>query len=265
MKMIYRIIFYILCLLALLYAIFVEPRTLDVVNYKIQEESLSGIKVVLIGDLHVKPNQAERLDAVIAKVNEQNPDLILGVGDYISGSDGKSSMPIEEMALHLSNLKSKYGIYTVLGNHDWWDDGNKITTELEKIGFKVLENSNTKVNINGKTIHIAGLADLNTRMANIGGALWETSNPVILLTHSPDVFPKIPNTVNLTLAGHTHGGQIRIPLIGGLVVPSKFGNRYSQGLVIEEDKKMIVTKGIGTSIFNIRFNCKPEIVVIEFE
>lgn len=88
---------------------------------------------------------------------------------------------------------------------------------------------------------------------------------LILLCHSPDVFPKVPKEVNLTLAGHVHGGQVRLPILGSLIVPSNYGDKYSQGLIEENGKKMIVTKGIGNSILNVRFNCIPEIVVIEFE
>ena len=86
-----------------------------------------------------------------------------------------------------------------------------------------------------------------------------------MLTHSPDIFPKVPKEVNLTLSGHVHGGQVRLPLLGAIIVPSKYGDKYSYGLIEEDNKKMIVTSGIGTSILNVRFNCKPEIVVIEFE
>ena len=136
---------------------------------------------------------------------------------------------------------------------------------LTKNGIKVLANSNIKVNINGKDLYIAGVEDKTTRTPDIYKTLDLTQNPVILLTHSPDVFPKVPEKVNLTLSGHVHGGQVRLPLIGALIVPSDYGNKYSQGLINEKGKQMIVTKGIGNSILNVRFNCIPEIVVIEFE
>ena len=113
-------------------------------------------------------------------------------------------------------------------------------------------------------MYIAGVEDLTTSQADITKALRNTKKPTILLTHSPDIFPNIPNNVFLTLAGHTHGGQIRIPMIGALIVPSDFGNKYSYGLVNENDKSMIITKGIGTSILPVRFCCFPEILVINF-
>jgi len=103
-----------------------------------------------------------------------------------------------------------------------------------------------------------------TASPNIYEALENTKSPTILLTHTPDIFPKVPSDVNLTLAGHTHGGQVRLPLLGALIVPSDYGNKYSSGLIEEKGKKMIVTNGIGVSILPIRFNCPPEIVVLEF-
>ena len=158
-----------------------------------------------------------------------------------------------------------YGFYTVLGNHDCWIDRVGITKELNENGIRVLSNSNIKVNIKGKELYIAGLEDLATGSPNISQAIDKTKRPVILLTHSPDVFPYVPQSVNITLAGHVHGGQVRLPLFGVLYVPSAYGNRYSQGLIIENGKKMYVTKGIGNSTLSVRFNCVPEINVIDFE
>ena len=128
-----------------------------------------------------------------------------------------------------------------------------------------MANSNVEVNAGGKEIYIAGVEDKATRTPEIYKALDGAKNPVILLTHSPDIFPKVPKEVNLTLSGHVHGGQVRLPLLGAIIVPSKYGDKYSYGLIKEDNKKMIVTSGIGTSILNVRFNCIPEIVVIEFE
>ena len=86
------------------------------------------------------------------------------------------------------------------------------------------------------------------------------------MTHSPDVFVDVQKSnVKLTLAGHVHGGQVRLPFIGALIIPSKYGDKYSHGLIEEDGQKMVVTKGIGTSILPVRFNCIPEIVVINFK
>lgn len=251
-------------LLFIIYIFFIEPNRLIIKNYTIQDPQLKGLKVVLVGDYHIKPNQEKRLSRVIKLVNEQNADIVLSVGDFVAGHEECMTMPIEKIAQELSKVKSKYGFYAVLGNHDWWIDGDKITAGLNKNKINVLANSNVKLNISNKIIYLAGVEDKMTRIPNLSQALKNTKQPVILLTHSPDVFPKIPQNVNITLAGHLHGGQVRLPFIGALIVPSDYGDKYSQGLIEENNKKMIVTKGIGNSILPIRFNCVPEIVVINF-
>ena len=84
----------------------------------------------------------------------------------------------------------------------------------------------------------------------------------ILLTHNPDVFPSVPARFQLTLAGHTHGGQVALPLLGPLIVPSNFGSRYARGYIVEKDRSLFVTTGIGTSVMPVRFLVPPEISVL---
>ncbi len=252
-------------ILLAIYSFFIEPDMLTVKHYKINDNALKGIKIVFASDFHIKPHQEKRLKQVVDLINNENPDIVLSVGDFVSGHSENMTMPIDKIVSELKNVKSKYGFYTTLGNHDWWINGDEITSVLLKNEIKVLANSNTRLNINNKTLYIAGIEDKTTRTPEIYKALDGTKNPVILLTHSPDIFPKVPKEVNLTLSGHVHGGQVRLPLLGAIIVPSKYGDKYSYGLIEEDNKKMIVTSGIGTSILNVRFNCKPEIVVIEFE
>lgn len=248
-----------------IYSFFIEPDKLNVKHYKINDEALKGIKILFVSDFHIKPNQEKRLNKVVNIINAQQPDIILSGGDFVYGHNEKMTMPISDIVEQLKNVKTKYGFYTVLGNHDWWVNGENITEVLTANGIKVLANNNLRINLKGRNIYIAGVEDKTTRTPDIYKALNGTENPVILLSHSPDVFPKVPEKVNLTLAGHLHGGQVRLPLLGAIIVPSSYGNKYSQGLIEENGKKMLVTKGIGNSILPVRFNCTPEIVVIEFE
>ena len=248
-----------------IYSFFIEPNLLKVKHYVIKDEQLKGIKVVFASDFHLKPYQEKRLEKIIDLINEQNADLVLSAGDYVSGHKLKSTLPVEKIAKGMSRIKSKYGFYTVLGNHDSWIGEGSITSALEKYSVKVLKNESTAVNINGKNIYIAGVEDLQTGAPNIEKALENVDGPVILLSHTPDLFIMTPDSVNITLAGHTHGGQVRLPFFGALIVPSKFGNRYSMGYIEENNKKMFVSKGIGTSMLTVRFNCIPEIAVIDFK
>ena len=174
-------------------------------------------------------------------------------------------MPIERIAAALSKIKAPGGIYAVLGNHDWWYGGENIATALEAVGIKVLANNSQTTNLNGTPLCLAGVEDITTRRPNILQALKNCREDTILISHSPDIFPDVPQNVMLTLAGHTHGGQITLPLIGAPVVPSKFGQRYARGLIEEKGRKMIVSQGLGTSLLPIRFNTLPEIVILVFE
>ncbi len=247
------------------YAFFIEPNKINITRYIIEDDELKGLKIVFPCDFHIRPYQYNKLKKIIELVNKENPDIILSVGDFVSGHTEKSTLPIKITINELGNTKSKYGFFTVLGNHDGWYGKEKIIKELEKNNIKVLENSNIRLAVKGKDIYIAGVEDIFTGNPNLFEALQDTKTPVILLTHSPDIFPKLSKKVNLTLAGHTHGGQVKLPILGPIYTSSKYRKKYASGFIEENGQKMIVSKGLGESILPIRFNCPPEIVVIEFK
>lgn len=256
----------ILGIIFLIYGFFVEPNIITVKHYEIEDSQLKGLKVVFVSDFHFRPEQEKKLERVVKMINLQNPDIVLSVGDFINGQRDKNTMPVDEIAQGMSKVKSKYGFYTTLGNHDTYYNKKKVKSALEKNGIRVLDNENIKINVNGKNIYVAGVADMATDRPMIRTALSNTKTPVVFLTHSPDLFPRLKDDkINLTLAGHLHGGQVRIPFFGAIYAPSGYGDRYSKGnIIMENGKKMIVTRGIGTSFIHIRFCCLPEIVVINF-
>ncbi|MBQ9244818.1 metallophosphoesterase [bacterium] len=259
------ILFCIVGLVACVYTFFYEPEMITVKHYKIKDAELKGLKIVFVSDFHLKKYQTKRFKKIINLINEQNADIVLSGGDYVALHNIDKTLSVETIAEGLSKIKSKYGFYTVLGNHDAGKAETDILKAFEKYSIKTLINNNVIVNIGSENLYIAGVRDIQTGRPNIFKALANTGNPVIFLTHNPDIYTVIPNNVNLILAGHTHGGQVRLPFLGGIIVPSKYKNKYALGLIEEDNKKMLVTKGIGTSVLNVRFNCKPEIVVIDFE
>lgn len=266
------------------YSYFIEPQKLELNRYTVKSSRIKDLKIVFISDLHIRPNQKNRLEKIIELINSENPDLVLSTGDFVAGHTSRVTMQIEDIAHYLSKVKSTYGFYTTLGNHDNWYGGYKIKAYLMRNGINVLSNSNAQINVNGQNLYIAGIEDLMTANPDIYEAIQDidtNKDPIILLTHTPDMFPKTPDYIKLTLAGHTHGGQIRIPFLGPIYTSSKYHDEYAQGWVqqidnktvklplnkeIELDKKtLFVTRGIGVSILPLRFNCPPEIVVIEFK
>lgn len=253
----------------ILWGIFAEPNILVVKNIDIAlkkwHSEHNSLKIVFLGDLHTKPIDLDRLKRVVSKVNEQKPDIVLSIGDYVNGNSYKETLYPRVIAKELGEIKSKYGFYTVLGNHDYDYNSLRIRKELEKNGIKVLENDTLPLDIEGKRLWLIGIQDFSVCHTHLDYNTKQVSdeeNPVILLSHTPDVFPEVDERIELTLAGHTHGGQVIIPFYGPIYVPSKYGKKYSKGYFEEGNKKMFVTGGIGTSVFPIRFNNFPEIIIL---
>ena len=147
----------------------------------------------------------------------------------------------------------------MLGNHDWWYDGEHVRRALTAAGIPVLENQAIHV---GNVFWLGGIADQWTRDPDIAGTLKQVTrdDPVVLITHNPDIFPEVPARVSLTLAAHTHGGQVQLPIVGTLITTSKLG--YNAGEFVEQGRHLFVTTGIGTSILPVRFGVPPEIVIL---
>jgi len=164
----------------------------------------------------------------------------------------------------LKDLHAPLGVYSVLGNHDWWWDGRRVRSGLEANGIKVLDDEVAEIKGRSVSLWLAGLADLWTRPQNIEETIARIPQgaPIIALTHNPDIFPRLPERVQLLLAAHTHGGQVRFPIIGTMIEPSRYGQRYVRGHVFENNHHLFVTTGIGTSIIPVRFGVPPEIVLL---
>ena len=165
---------FILGILSFIWAVFVEPYRLKIKTYQVKKPSLSGLKIALVSDLHINPHQQKWLEEVVSKVNEQKPDIILLGGDFVKGHKLESSMDINKIAKNLGNLKAKYGIYAVLGNHDWWYGGQNVAQALEQNGIKVLNNQNILIPNPYQDLYLAGVEDATTRAPNLFEALNNT-------------------------------------------------------------------------------------------
>lgn len=250
---------------------FIEPNRLIVRQESIQIDNwpkeLDGLRIALIGDLHTGGPFIDdrKVRQIVELTNQQNPDLVVLLGDYMSPNSWHSHRVEPEVtAAVLKDLRAPLGVYAILGNHDWWYNGQKVRRAFEQNGIIVLDDEVMEIKWRDKSFWLAGLADLWTRPQHIGETIAKAppGSTIIALTHNPDIFPSLPRSVPLLLAAHTHGGQVNLPLIGTPIVPSRFGPQYTAGHVFENDHHMFVTTGIGTSILPVRFRVPPEIVIL---
>lgn len=244
-----------------------EPASLELHRTELTlptwPRELDGFEIALLSDLHVGAPYygLDRLDQIVRCVNAAKPDLVLLAGDYvIDGVKGGHFVPPEDIATVLAELDAPYGVFAVLGNHDWWLDGPRVRRAFEDAGIPVLDDEAVRVT----QFWLVGLGDWWEAPPDIPKALASIDDdaPAIALTHNPDVFPTVPSRVLLTLAGHTHGGQVRFPFFGAPVVPSRYGKRYAHGHVVEDGRHLFVTSGLGTSIIPARFRVPPEIALL---
>lgn len=275
------------------YAFAVEPLArLNVTRYSLTPPGWTpGLKlrVVALADIHAcEPwMPASRIASICRQANDLGGDVTVLLGDYAAGMNFVTRyVHSSEWAKSLATLTAPLGVHAVMGNHDWWEDktaqrngsgptfGHKA---LQDVGINVYSNRAVRLEKEGQGFWIAGLED---QLALVPGKKWQRQrvkglddlegtlaqvndgDPVILLAHEPDIFPSVPSRVALTLSGHTHGGQVR--LLGyAPVVPSRFGDRYAYGHMVENDCNLIVSGGLGCSLAPVRFGVPPEIVVID--
>lgn len=266
----YTLVLTLLIIAALsVWASVIEPNRLVLKQETIRIEScppaLDGLRIAVISDVHAGSPfiDENKLQRIVATVNGQQPDLVVILGDFLVRTSWHAThMEPEVIAENLKGLRAPLGVFAVLGNHDWWGPGRRMWKALDAVGIRVLENESASISRQGQEFSVVGLSDLWTRPQKVNDTLVNVpaSNPVIAITHNPDIFPKVPASVTLTLAGHTHGGQVNFPILGRLVLPSDY--RYAAGHVQEAGHHLFVTTGIGTSIFPVRFRVPPEVVLL---
>lgn len=256
------------------YGSFVEPQIIVIrkKQIKISEQSESSLNLAVISDIHLGPYKGSFFaERVVNKIEELNPDAVLMVGDFVYLQDDISNS--DDFA-PLKNLADNYPVYAALGNHDYdlyasyavADDklGRSVADTLENLGIEVLINEGEALS----GLWIAGVDDYWTRRADIKKALAgrESDIPVILMSHNPDYVNELSENdrADLILSGHTHGGQIRLPLIGPIgIIPTELGQSYDQGLFQINNRRLYITSGLGESGPRARLFNPPEITMLE--
>ena len=255
-----------------LWAFCLEPASL-----RVSEERLGltwparPLRIAVLTDLHVGSpfNGIDNLRRVVDLTNAAHADMVCLLGDLvIQGVLGGRFVPPEDIAGELGRLTSRVGTFAVLGNHDGWLDRDRVRRALAANGVRVVEDTAVGVETPAGVVWVVGVSDLWTGPHDLNAALsavTSESEPVLLLTHNPDVFPMVPSRVALTLAGHTHGGQVRLPWIGAPIVPSRFGQRFAAGHIVEGGRHLFVATGVGTSIIPVRYRVPPAVTILELE
>jgi predicted MPP superfamily phosphohydrolase len=245
------------------------------------------LTIAVIADIHAcyPWMSEERIGHIVDLANAQKPDLTVLLGDYVCTHRLVSGyVPPGAWAEQLARLEAPLGVYAILGNHDWWfaaiptepaDSSRSVRRALAEANVPLLENQSVRLSKRGRPFWLAGLGDLlapvpNPRHGQGADDLRATMRainddaPTILLVHEPYFFPRVPDRIALTLAGHMHGGQINLPIIGPPVgLLKRRSGRYIYGEYALGERRMIVSGGLGTSLAPVRILRPPEVVMVK--
>jgi predicted MPP superfamily phosphohydrolase len=233
-------------------------------------ERLEGYTIALLSDFHFDPYfSVHPIEASVGIVNSLNPDLIVFTGDFVSipelyGNEEKAASAAEPCADLLRQMHAKHGLWAVMGNHDYYTNPWRVTSALQARGIKVLANQSSPMEQDGARFWLAGVNDVVSGTADLDETLHSVpeSEATILLAHEPDYADEVARyRVDLQLSGHSHGGQVRLPLIPPLFLP-KLGKKYVWGLYRIGPLTLYTNPGIGTVVLPVRLNCPPEITLL---
>ena len=246
---------------------FLEARWVRISRRQISVPMLppefTGTTVALLTDIHHGPFLSiGRVKAMVDDANALDADIVALGGDYVY----RGPQYIEPCIAEFARLRAKLGVYAVLGNHDHWESAPRTRAALKEAGIPEIANTGVWLANSGARLRFCGVDDLWEGTQNLDTALGDCGegDAAILLSHNPDYAEEIRDRrVRLILSGHTHGGQVNIPFVGAPIVPSKYGEKYAQGLVKTAYTQVYVSRGLGTIAPPVRFNCRPEIVLIQ--
>ena len=219
-------------------------------------------RMVVLGDLHFDPVCDEAyLTHVVDLVNGLQPDLVAYTGDFVTAHLDR----VRDLATILARAKAPLGAFAVEGNHEFWTDTRYVQVMLERhAGVRMLRNESVALP-DEDNVYLTGLDSFSAGFPR--PSIIDNTAPAarhIVLAHEPDSFSQLTDPrIRLQISGHTHGGQVRLPFYGALVLP-KWGRDYQQGLYAANDgRQLYVNRGIGTLTCHFRINCRPEITVFE--
>lgn len=221
-----------------------------------------GLRIVHLTDIHHSLfTPLEDVERAVHLANLLHPDVVALTGDYVTLSPSY----IWPVARALGKLRARWGVFAVLGNHDFQVDADEITRALRAQRIRVLRNSHFALRARSATLWVLGVDDLWWRADDLGAALRSVParDPKILLCHNPvGIRQASEHGIDFVLSGHTHGGQVRLPVVGSVYGRSKFGERFVEGWNRLNGTQIYVSRGIGKVLVPIRFGCPPEIACL---
>jgi predicted MPP superfamily phosphohydrolase len=241
-------------------------KRIKVTSKKIKEQ----VKIVFISDIHYgNYYYKSRLERIIRTINKLEPDIILIGGDYLDfGKDSKLNKPaLQELFKEMSALKARFGVFTVLGNHDYYleKDMEFMMNEIKKSNIRLIMNSTFEVKVNSDKLILHGVVDLQEGDIDISKLHFQKEFLNIMIAHNPDFYEEFNVKFDLAFSGHLHGGQVNFFGIYAPQTESKYGQKYIKEINRKGEAMIITTKGLGCSSLPIRFFAMPEIVLCEVE
>jgi predicted MPP superfamily phosphohydrolase len=241
-----------------------EPRWIQIVRVTLSlarlPRRLDGLTIAQISDLHAGRYVGEpKVRRFVAATNALHPDIIAITGDMFDHDPGAAQMCARELAA----LRAPLGVYAIMGNHERYFPVEQGEEPFRRAGLTVLCNAARPIGTNGTSLWIVGMDDLLNRQGDLTRALAGVPDQAckVLLVHEPDFADRsAQSSIDLQLSGHTHGGQIRLPVIGPLLLPS-MGRKYPMGLYRVRDTWVYTNRGLGAGQPPVRFNCHPEITL----
>lgn len=243
----------------------VRRLTVEVADYP---ADTPPVRILLFSDLHVHgPDMPPaRVERIVDQINGLHPDIIVGAGDFVGNHVFGRDYSIADSVAPLGRLKARLGVFAVLGNNDYEAGGSKVAAALNRLGIDVLVNQAVAIGpvaLGGFDGRVYPWPQLKAARATTYGAMASTPGVKMLLSHRPDESATAPGFVSIVLAGHTHCGQIVLPLFGPVWTGSDYGRRYFCGVIREGSRIVVVTAGLGTSHVPLRIGAPPDMWLIE--
>ncbi|HZC34353.1 MAG TPA: metallophosphoesterase, partial [Chthoniobacterales bacterium] len=223
---------------------------------------LDGLRIVLMSDFHLYPfTSADLIQEAIHQAAILNPDLVFLAGDFVYSQADAA----DELSPMLAQLNPKLGLFAALGNHDHAKGAKVVRRALERSGIAVLVNRGVTLSVGSSSFYLAGVDSMAAGLPDVRAAFADHRNdtPALVLAHEPDTIDyysrRVP--IDLQLSGHSHGGQIRLPFVGPVILPM-WGRRYVRGLYRVRNSQLFTSQGIGMVDLPVRVNCLPEVAEI---